>query len=127
MLGARRAALPYLLVIVFACQIGANASAWVFLSGTSDADECTCLGHTPGLMCPMHHGKTSRPASDCRLTGTDQSSTDFWSFSSIGVMPEEVSSDVPVVREPALESLRAIPIQRSDIPEPPPPRTLQHS
>lgn len=123
MLRRLRAALPYLVAVWFAGQVGVQVSAWLLLPAGSKIEECRCTGHGAGRMCPMH--RTAESKARCRLTSPDSSASAFsWVFGSIGVMPEESRAVAPLVFERAAARELAAPIQRSDIPESPPPRTL---
>jgi len=100
--------------------LAAPVAVWAMAEHIDQA-ECEC-GHGPGAMCPMHKNKSPQP-SGCvlRSTNTDVA---YAALSFLSAMTLEPSATrVVFTRVQALPlPFRSAPIERSVIPDLPPPR-----
>jgi len=119
MLALIRARLPWLVATWLLLYAGAGA----LVARSAIIEACGCSGMVAaGQMCPMHH--TAASTARCRLiSGDDRSDLAFWStLVSAGVLPAR--GVAPLSRIPVRYfNTRSSPlIERSDVPDAPPPR-----
>jgi hypothetical protein len=128
MMRLRRMLAPVTAVWLF-CQVGTVASVPLALWLTASApheEQCTC-GHEAGVMCPMHHKTTGRPApAPCAMQAANSSGTavvttlvgvaGLISEPTLSIRPADASMH-PLASDVRLVGDRPVP------PDPPPPRT----
>jgi hypothetical protein len=109
------------------CQLASGGVAAALLAAGPFAELCTCPGGMPGQICPMHSGHQDDTRGDSGCAIGNMSVTPDASLTSllgnIGVVPARRSFAVgPTITAVQAHHVPA-PLNRPDIPEPPPPRT----